>query len=223
MSSALFRKIAPCFGILGVGVFTASFLLNGWLRRDGYNWLHNYVSDLSYYPFGWIQITSFLIIGIGLFVFTLGVFRERISTAGSILLFIIAAFYFLSGPFITDPMDTPRSEMTTHGMVHGILGAMVFTLSPITALVFGLRFRKLENYIKLSTWSFIACGIMLVTVALMRLSTNAESSLQPIAGLIQRISLMTFYAWIIGFACLLRKRIPTRPPSVALHSPADAD
>ena len=202
----MLRKIAPYFGIVGVCVFALCFLLNGWLRTDNYDWLHNYVSDLSYFPYGWVQIVNFFVIGIGLFVFALGVLREHISTAGSVLLFIIAAFYILSGPFVTDPMNTPVDEMTIHGMIHGILGAIVFSLSPVTALVFGLRFRKLEGYKKLTIWSFTACGIMLLGIAFMKISQAAESQLYSVAGLIQRCTLLTFYAWIVTFALAFRNK-----------------
>ena len=201
----MLRRIAPYFGIIGVCGFTLCFLLNGWLRTDSYDWLHNYVSDLSYFPYGWVQIINFLVIGVGLFVFALGVLREQISTAGSVLLLIIAAFYFLSGPFVTDPMNTPQGEMTLHGMVHGVLGAVVFSLSPIASLVFGLRFRKTEGYKKLSVWSFVACRVMLLAVVFMKISQTPESRLYPIAGLIQRCALLTFYAWIVSFALIIRK------------------
>ena len=199
------RKTAPIFGIAGVCVFTLCFLLNGWLRTDSYDWLRNYVSDLSYFPYGWVQIINFLVIGLCMSVFALGVLRERISTPGSVLLLIIAAFYFLSGPFVTDPMNTPRDQMTLHGTVHGILGAFVFSLSPIAALVFGLRFRKTEGYKKLSVWSYTTCGVMLLAVVFMKISQAPESQLYPFAGLIQRCALLTFYAWVFSFALAFRK------------------
>jgi len=201
----MLRRIAPYFGIFGVCGFTLCFLLNGWLRADSYDWLHNYVSDLSYFPYGWIQIINFFMIGACMFVFALGVLREQISTAGSVLLLIIAAFYFLSGPFVTDPMNTPLDEKTLHGIVHGILGAVVFSLSPIASLVFGLRFRKTEGYKKLGVRSYAASGVMFLAIVFMKISQAPESRLYPMAGLIQRCALLTFYAWIVAFALTIRK------------------
>jgi len=85
---------------------------------------------------------------------------DSVTKAGSILLLIIAVSYFLSGPFVTDPMDILATDMSVHGMVRGILGAIVFSLSPITALIFGLKFRKNQMHKKFAIWSFIAFGIM---------------------------------------------------------------
>lgn len=205
----MIRKIAPYFGMIGVSLFTACFLLNGWFRTDDYNWVHNYVSDLSYFPHGWVQVVNFLIIGIGLFIFAVGTWQTKISKAGSILLLIIAVFYFLSGPFVTDPMGTAAADMSVHGMVHGILGAAVFSLSPITALIFGLKFRKNHTHRKFAIWSFAAFAVMLITVIFMKIAQPMDSRLNFCVGLIQRFSLLTFYAWIFSFAWILRKKEAT--------------
>ena len=46
-----------------------------------------------------------------------------------------------------DPVDaftkiTPRDQMTWHGVLHGIFGALVFSLSPVSCFVFFRRFRR---------------------------------------------------------------------------------
>ena len=68
----MLKKIASWAGMLGPTMFALSFTLNGCLRSD-YNPAQRYVSELSIGPTGWIQIISFMILGICIVLFSLGV------------------------------------------------------------------------------------------------------------------------------------------------------
>lgn len=50
-------------GMLGTALFTLSFTINGFLRPD-YNPVQRYVSELSIGPQGWIQMVSFMFLGV---------------------------------------------------------------------------------------------------------------------------------------------------------------
>ena len=67
----MIQKIGSWAGMLGTALFTLSFMINGFLR-PGYNPVQRYVSELSIGPQGWIQIVSFLFLGICIVFFALG-------------------------------------------------------------------------------------------------------------------------------------------------------
>ena len=205
----MIRKIAPWAGMLGPALFTLTFTLNG-LLRPGYDPVRMYVSELSIGPRGWVQIVNFMVLGLCLMVFSLGLFKAfptgKASRAGPILLMIIAACYFISGPLVTDPASMFDNQQSLQGFLHGIFGALVFALSPVCCFVFWRRFREDANRKRMRHWTLLAAIIMMAIVVLMKIAQPPTSQLNPWAGLIQRCSLVTFYAWVFTFSLnLLRK------------------
>jgi hypothetical protein len=205
--------LAGWAGMLGSSIFVIVFTVEGWLR-PGYNWLSTYISELSIGPRGWIQILNFIILGTLFLVFTWGVaaeFREgKASKWGPILLAIIGFSFLVSGPLVTDVAGTPRDQMSLHGVVHGIFGALVFSLSPVSVFVFWRRFREDPDWKHLQSWTLIA-GII-TTVALILFTASAKQPIQPNVftpwnGLIQRTVLVPYLVWIFTFAFHLRNTI----------------
>ena len=193
------HKAAARAGILGTVLFTFSFMLNGSLR-PGYDPVHMYVSELSIGSEGWIQIMSFMLFGIALFLFALGlkaVFPTgRASRSGPILLMAIGIGYFLSGPFVTDPAAMFDNQQTLHGVLHGIFGAFVFSLSAAVCFVYWRRFRIDEAWKSLSIFSLI-CGIVVsALIVCMKIGQLQDGLLSDWAGVVQRICLITSYIWI---------------------------
>ena len=151
-------------------------MLEGWLR-PGYEPLKMYVSELSLGPRGWIQIVNFVLFGLLLLVFTRGVAAEfqsgKASRGGIILLTILAICYLLSGPFVMDPASTPRSQMTFHGTLHGILGGIVFSLMPVSCFVFLRRFREDSKWRFLQSSTLVLGTISVVAVLLLTIATKS--------------------------------------------------
>jgi hypothetical membrane protein len=206
------RQLIAWAGIIGPFLFVAVFTLEGWLR-PGYNPLSMYVSDLSLGPRGWIQMVNFVVFGVMLAVFTRSVAAEfqsgKASRGGLILLTIIAVSYFASGPFITDPMGTPLSQVSIHGTIHGIFGAIVFLLMPISCFVFLRRFRVDPQWQSFQWWTLALGTISAAGVVLLTLSTkfpNSQSVFKEWIGLIQRTAIVPFMIWLFIFAVELLRR-----------------
>jgi Protein of unknown function (DUF998) len=206
------RALASWAGMIGSALFVTVFTIEGWLR-PGYNWLSTFISELSIGPRGWIQIVNFIILGTLFLIFTWGVkaeFQEgKASKWGPILLAIIGFSFLVSGPLVTDVASTPRDQMSLHGIFHGIFGALVFSLSPVSVCVFWRRFREDPNWKHLQGWTLIA-GII-TTVALIIFTASAKQPVQPNAftpwnGLIQRMVIVPYLIWIFTFAFALRNK-----------------
>jgi hypothetical protein len=207
------RRLAAWTGILGSALFVAVFTIEG-LIRPGYEPLKMYVSALSLGGRGWIQITNFLVFGSLLFLFTRGVAAEfqvgKASRGGLVLLTIIASCYFISGPFVMDPTGTPQNLATLHGTVHGIAGAIVFVLMPITCFVYLRRFRIDPKWHSLYGWTLVLGTISAAGSVLLTLFTkfpDLQNILVNWLGMIQRTAIVPFMVWVFIFALISLKNI----------------
>lgn len=204
----MIKKISSWFGIFGPILFILSFTINGFLRSD-YNPVRNYISELSIGPQGWIQITSFMFLGISIMLFIPG-FRAsfptgRASRSAPVLFMIIAVCYFLSGPFVTDPMAMFDNQQTIHGILHGIFGAIVFSLSDACCFVLWRRFRVDEKWKPFATPIFIAGIVMAVLIVLMKIGQLQTGLISDLSGVIQRCCLIIFYVWLVIISFKIRK------------------
>jgi hypothetical protein len=99
--------------------------------------------------------------------------------------------------------------MSTHGALHGIFGALVFSLSPVSCFVFWRHFRQDPNWMHLQAWTLIAGIITTAAVVLLSAATKTTvipNAFTPWNGLIQRMVIIPYLIWIFTFAFTLRKR-----------------
>ena len=202
------KRIAGLAGMLGTTLFTLSFTINGFMRPD-YDPVQRYVSELSIGPTGWIQMVSFLILGVSIMIFAFGIRATfptgKASRAAPILFMIIGISYVLSGLFVTDPQAMFDNQKTLHGIIHGIVGALVFSLSAASCIVLWRRFRIDEQWRSLSTFSFVAGIAMMILIVLMKIGQLQSGLLHDWAGAVQRCCLMISYVWIFLVSFKMRK------------------
>ena len=205
------RAIAGWAGMIGPALFIAIFTLDGWFR-PGYDPRSTFISELSIGRRGWVQILNFIVLGTLFLLFVWGVaaeFRDgKASKAGPVLLAIIGFSFLVSGPLVTDLAGTPREQMSLHGTLHGIFGALVFSLSPVSCFVFWRRFRQDPNWKHLQGWTLVAGIITAGAVILLSIATKSPlipNAFTPWNGLIQRMVIVPYLIWVFTFAFALRK------------------
>jgi hypothetical protein len=204
--------LAAWAGMVGSALFVTVFTLEGWLR-PGYNPLSTFVSALSLGSRGWIQIANFILFGLCVFLFSRGVASEfrtgKASKAGPILLLVISLLYFISGPFVMDPMGTPSLEGSWHGIIHGLAGGIVFILMPVCMFVFLRRFRIDPRWSFLYWWTLVLVVISTAAVLLLTYASKVSAEATPFTpwmGLIQRFLIIPFMVWVFIFALGLLRR-----------------
>ena len=201
-------QLAALAGLTAAALFVAVFTIYGWLR-PGYSVRSMFVSELSLGPHGWIQILNFLVTGALILVFGRGLavpFRTgAASRAGPLLIQIIGISLLASGPFTTDP-SAMFDQASWHGIVHGIFGALVFSLAPVTCFVFYRRFRTDPAWRPLAGWTLSTGIVLTLGVSALRISQQAGTELFEWKGLLQRCLLISFMTWLFVFAARLRRQ-----------------
>ena len=129
------------------------------------------------------------------------------------LIQIIGLSLVASGPFRTDP-SAMFNQTTTHGIIHGLFGAVVFVLAPAGCFVFYRRFRSDPAWHPLAGWTLAAGIVLTLGIGLLKVSQLSQTELFEWKGLIQRVILVTFMVWMFAFAARTYRHTPE------LHAPA---
>ena len=206
------HKLSIWAGILAPISFVGVFSLEG-LLRSGYDPMSMYISALSLGNRGWIQISNFMVFGLLLWIFTFGLSKEfqtgKAARVGRIILSIISILFFISGPFVMDPAETPANQMSFHGLIHGISGGIVFLLMPIVIFVFLRAFRSDKRWQTFVWWTFILGTIEALGVIAFIYVSKIPASQKIYAtwlGGFQRSALIPFMVWVTLFGIeMLRK------------------
>jgi hypothetical protein len=167
-----------------------------------------FVSELSLGPYGWVQMLNFLLTGALVVVFGRGLAAHfsagAASRTGPVLVQCMGVSLVVSGLFATDP-SAMFDQASAHGVVHGIFGAIFFTLAPVSCFVFYRRFRSDRAWRPLAGWSLAAGVVLTLGIGLLKFSQQPGSALFDWKGLVQRVILVAIMAWIFAVASRLRR------------------
>lgn len=205
----LLLKLLLASGTIGPLLFIVVFLVEG-VTRPGYNAWHHFVSSLSLGEGGWIQITNFIVTGILVLCFAIGLRRVLKGGIGSLWAPILLAIFGLclvgAGLFVADPLlgypkDAPNTP-TWHGNLHVFLSFFVFTALPAACFVLARRFAGDPAWRGWVLYS-VATGILVIVFVIV--ADVAAQSPDPNApgGLFQRLSIIIGWGWIALLALRL--------------------
>jgi hypothetical membrane protein len=205
-------------GAIGPLLFIIVFLIEG-ATRANYNPLRYPVSSLSIGAAGWIQAANFLMVGLLLCAFAIGLWRTLKASRGivweALLIGLAGIGLFGAGIFTTDPIygyppDAPLilAQYSMHGHLHDLFSLLLFAGLPIACFVFCRRFTTLGKY----GWALysILTGLgMLVTFVLAGMGFSQHPGLVNFAGVFQRLSIAIGFIWIALLALrLMSKKSP---------------
>ncbi|MFB9711271.1 DUF998 domain-containing protein [Streptosporangium nondiastaticum] len=137
-------------GALAGPVFFASAIVQ-MLTREGFDITRHPISQLATGDIGWIQITTFVLAGVGGVALAAGIGRTVTEGVGRralpILVGIFGAGMIAAGLFTMDPEngfpagtpDGPVAQMSWHGIAHSAVAAVSFTSLAIAAIVLAVR------------------------------------------------------------------------------------
>lgn len=206
------RLLLAC-GVIGSLLNVVVLLILG-ATRPGYNaWLIP-DSSLELGAGGWIQITNYIVSGVFLLAFAIGLRRilrtGRGSTWGPILLGIFGLTFIGIGIFVTDPVlgypPGASSAPTIPGTLHNLFGQLQFI--SLAAACFVLARREAADPASRGwVWYSVATGLLVVASDIVFVLTFKLLDGGPV-GLIARIGIIVSGCWVALLAIrLMRKKV----------------
>jgi len=206
-------------GAIAGPLFVVAFLFEGATRVD-YNPLRHPVSSLALGDSGWMQIANFIIAGLLMLAFALGLWLvlhpQKGSRWGPLLIAVWGIGLLGAGSFLTDPVSgypPGTAELvlhpTEHGALHDQLSLLGFAGLTAGCFVFGYYFASQSKrgwaLYSILTGILFPIGIVLASVAF-----SQNQNLVAFGGLIQRITVMLGWAWLTLLATHFLKTLPER-------------
>jgi uncharacterized protein DUF998 len=204
------RLLLAC-GAIGPLLNIVVILILG-ATRPGYNAWQIPDSNLELGDGGWIQIANYIVTGVLLLGFAIGLRRVlrtgRGSTWGPILLGIYGLTFIVAGIFVTDPVlgypPGASSAPTVYGTLHNLFGQLQFI--SLIAACFVLARRDAADPAKRGwVWYSLATGLLIAASDVAFVLTFKLWDGGPV-GLIERIGIIGGGTWIALLAIRLMSR-----------------
>lgn len=211
------RLLLLC-GIAAPLLVVGSFLLQD-LTRPNFNPLFNWVSELSLSDQGWMMISTLIVSGLLMVGFAAGLRRAlrggKGALWGPILIAVCGIAMILAGVFVVDPNGAyppgvPASR-SLHGALHDIAGPLIFASLAAASFVLARRFVGDPAWRGWATYSIASGSLVIVFfIAASVLVALHFTGVYPGApgGLMERLALLSGFAWIMRLALRLRRHIP---------------
>lgn len=191
------NTILLLIGITTTVVFAFVFFIEG-VFRPGYNPVYHTVSELELGKRGWIQRSSFFLMGTGVFAFATGTGQILDSVAGALFLIIFGLGMIVSGVFVPDPIRgyppgapaNPFARPSRQALIHHVTGPISFLAIFVACLILAGR---LEGGWQLYTWVTAALGLVMTLWTGLAFRADALNT-----GLVQRGLLLVYWSWIVA-------------------------
>ena len=172
-------------GILAPLIFVAGVLVAQHLHA-GYDPLQQGISDLALGPGGWLQTLTFLLTGLLLSAFALGL---RTAQAASVAARCAVALLLLSGGGLLllglFPRDPAGAMPTWQGAIHNRVGTSLLSL-PVACLALAAAFRRDAGWRPYRRWAG-AVGVLTLLLPPAYLQALQGGPLHGWIGLLQRL------------------------------------
>lgn len=171
-------------------------------------------SEYAVGELGWLMRTAFLLSAVGygsLGVAVLARSRRALTKVSAVILMLVAAGTLVGGIFVTDPIGTPRDQLSTSGTLHGLGAGLALTLLPVAALLVNLglaRDNDLRAAARVLRWTAVlpfAALVMFMTAQAVMAGDNGPGPGAPI-GWPERVLVLTYATWQIMVARILTRR-----------------
>jgi hypothetical protein len=186
----LSQVILLSFGFAGL-LFMAVYFLLGF-SAPGFNTLRDTISSLELVKNGWLQQLNFIIYGILLGFFNIGLVKELKSGLNAILIVLFQVFISIGligdGIFIHEPLHTMCDLIT-------------FNSALIVLFLFAWRFYKGSNWRGWTAYSILTALLMMALLAAFGIANKNHG----LSGLYERLVVLPRALWTILFTVRLLK------------------
>lgn len=194
------RRVGGLLGMVGPILFATTFLLQDLLRTDG-DAVAEPVSALAIGAAGWVQQLNFVVFGVLMLVFAVGLHHgappARAGWVGPALLGVAGLGLFVAAAF---SLERDRTGAVYDPGGHQVGGVMFFGGVALALLALSRRLAHDPGWRRLSRHCLVAGGLLVVGggPVMNLLAIPAGAPLHDYAGLLQRVIVL-----VIMFPCLV--------------------
>ncbi|WP_315092971.1 DUF998 domain-containing protein [uncultured Cellulomonas sp.] len=170
---------------------------------------------------GWVMTIAFLLSGLACGALAVAVadpLRRRAGRIAVALLVLASIGTCVGAIFVTDPIDTPQSELSSSGTLHGLGAGLSLVLLPVAALLLNRDLARSsagrQRTLLLVSGALPLVALVVFMVAQAVLTSRNGGTLGPGApiGGVERLLVLAYAAWQIVTARL------TGPPAGARYT-----
>jgi hypothetical protein len=216
-------------GVVGPPLFVVVLLIEG-ATRPGYSAWRYFGSALALSNQGWEQIANFIVCGLLILGFAVGLRRVlrhgKAAVGGPILLGIYGLGLVIAGILVTDPSggyppgtSASGGPHTLHGNIHALMGAIVFITLASACFVLARRFAGDPNAKGWALYSILS-GVLVLVFFVASLTPAALQG--GVAGLLQRVAIVVGWGWVALLAARLLRQVPASVPPARSAAKSDA-
>ena len=202
--SVVQRLLLAC-GVVGPVIFIATFLIEG-ATRLGYNSLLLPVSALENGPLGWMQVANFIVFGLFIGGFAVGLRKALVGGIGVIWLPLLEGFVALG--LIGD-------GIFTHDPLHTVCDILTFTSALLVCLIFARRIAGDSRWRGWAIYSIVT-GILLVAFLI---TFGVAMTHNGPAGLFEKLAILVRAIWTVLLAARLLAGTSLSPQDNASSPP----
>ncbi|GLY98707.1 DUF998 domain-containing protein [Actinoplanes sp. NBRC 103695] len=196
-------------GLIAGPLFTVAHVVQSALRDDGYSAMRDPVSSLAIG--GWAQIANFLVCGVLVLLFAVGLRRSLRPGPGATALPILVGIWGVgllgAGVFVTDPVGGP---VTWHGQLHDLAFSLPgFAALTVAMLTAGIAFARRRSG-RFALYSALSGAAFATLFVLATAGFSGSESWAATAGLWQRLCVSVGWLWLALLA-VNRRRIREAP------------
>jgi hypothetical protein len=228
------QRALAAAGVCAPILFVIGFVMQGFLRTDlrlGYNPIAQEVSDLTAGPFGWVQQVNFLVFGLLIIAFGVGLYQ---GVRKALPWMVGPALVIWNGIELMIAGFFPRSENAAGHIydplgVHMMNGMLFFLSIGIVFVILSLQLARDERWRNLAIYTRVT-GILVFVLNVLNgfFAEAAGDPLHPWLGLFQRTILAVWFLCLIILALRLwrlgeRDVVDTRQAASISNSRLESD
>lgn len=168
------------------------------------------VSEYEIGRYGWVMVLAFLSLASSCVALIAAIKPQIRTTGGRIglaLLLISASGMIIAAIFTSDPITASRSELTTHGNLHGLGALLGIPSFPVAATLISLSLARDQGWsaarrslLWMAALTWIGLLVFISSVAVMLPRGNGEFGPDVLIGWPNRLLVLTYSAWLMVVA-----------------------
>ena len=165
------------------------------------------VSEYEIGRYGWVMVVAFLSLASSCVALIAAIKPQIRTTGGRIglaLLLISASGMTVAAIFTSDPITASRSELTTHGNLHGLGALLGIPSFPVAATLISLSLARDQGWsaarrslLWMAALTWIGLLVFISSVAIMLPRGNGEFGPDVLIGWPKRLLVLSYSTWLM--------------------------